>query len=354
MDELLKGLAAEHDQVLFCHDRESGLTACVALHDTSSGLAMGGTRMRPYPNLAAAMRDVVKLSRAMSFKAACARLPIGGAKGAIIGQPGSMTEAKLRRYAKFVDQLGGLFVTGQDMNLTVRDVDFLRGHTAHIAGYDTRCAGPVSMTALGVFYGIKAAVKQRFGSDSVEGHRIAVQGVGQTGQELCRLLDMDGADLVVSDVDPAKTELMRARHAATVVPLDEIAGVDAEVFSPCAMGEALHRGVIQSMKAKVVAGSANNQLTDEEDDSFHLAERGILYCPDFVINGGGLIEVYHESRGYDLTAVTKKVRGIGQTLTDVFQKAQADQVTPLEATRRLFLQPLLAKRRLGVVSELAV
>lgn len=354
MDDLLKGLAAEHDQVLFCHDRESGLTACVALHDTSHGLAMGGTRMRPYANLGAAMRDAVNLSRAMSFKAACAGLPIGGAKGAIIGAPGALTDAKLRRYAQFVDQLGGLFVTGQDMNLTMRDVDFLRGHTTHIAGYDSRCAGPVAMTALGVYSGIKAAVKERFGSDSVEGHTVAVQGVGQTGQELCRLLDMDGAELIVSDLDPAKAELMRARHGAIVVPFEEVARAQVDVFSPCAMGGALDREVIQGLRAKVVAGSANNQLADEEDDALHLAERGILYCPDFVINAGGLIEVYHESRGYDLTAVTKKVRGIGRTLTGIFERAKVDRSTTLEATRELHLKPLLARRSRALIREIAV
>lgn len=337
MDGKVLGLNSDHDQVLFCHDRASGLQAIVAMHDTSKGLTMGGTRMRPYASVEAALHDVLSLSRHMTFKAACAGLPIGGAKGVIIGYPGLKTPDLLTRYARFINQLEGLFVTGQDLSLTQDDVVHLKKTTPFVVGIKEGCFGPSPMAALGVFAGVRAAMKHLAGAKSLSGVTVAIQGVGATGEELCRLVNEDGGSTVVCDVDPARAERMRVLYGSRVVAPDEILGVHADVLSPCATGGVLGAAEIEALQVRAVVGAANNQLREEEEDAKRLKRRGIVYGPDFVVNAGGLIEVYSERGEYSRQAVDAKVRAIGDTLCRILQAADADDVSALEATRKLFL-----------------
>lgn len=342
---------ADHDQVLFCQDRSTGLKAFIALHDLSLGLAMGGTRLRPYASLRSALDDALRLSRHMSLKAKCAGLPIGGAKGVIVGDPARKSPELLASYASFVDRLGGLFVTGQDMNLSRADVEYLSSRTPFIAGVREDCPDPSRMTALGVFSGIRAALAFVYGDSSLRGRTVAVQGVGATGQELCRLLALAGAGLVVCDLNPERAAAMRELYDARVVEPGEILQCAADVLAPCASGGVIDEEVAGRLQFAIVAGSANNQLVQEDRDAALLRDRGILYCPDFVINGGGLIEVFHQGGRYDERVVATQVEGIGETLRRIFVAAEAESQSTLHVVKSMSWDAAEAPRRKYGASE---
>lgn len=316
-----------HEQILFCRDQASGLRAIVAIHDSSLGFAMGATRLWPYASEATALKDVLRLSRGMTYKAACANIPVGGGKAVIIAKPEQKTDALLRAYGRFVDRLNGRFVTGQDVNLNAQDVRQICKETRHVVGTQERSGGPVTATALGVAIGIQAAVKFQRQQESLVGLTVAVQGLGNVGEALCQLLHERGAKLVVTDINADRMSAVTRRYGATAVEPEAIYAQDVDIFSPCALGAILNNRTIPKLRASIVAGSANNQLEDEQRDGQMLSERGILYCPDYVINAGGLINVYHEMVGYEEFKAFRHVQGIYGTLTEIFERSQKLKIT---------------------------
>lgn len=333
-----------HQQVLFCHDQDSDLKAIIAIHNTDRGPAMGATRLWPYASEAEALQDALRLSRGMTYKAACANLPVGGGKAVIIAKPEKKSETLLRAYGRFVESLNGRFITGQDVNLSPQDVRTIHQETRHVVGVLERSGGPAPVTALGVLYGIKAAAEFRLGRQSLEGLKVAVQGLGNVGSHLCRHLHEAGASLVVSDMRPERAAEIADMYGAVVVSPAEIHAQSVDIFAPCALGGILNSTTIPQIQAAIVAGAANNQLADEWNHAQLLHSRGILYCPDYVINAGGLINVYNELVGYEEETVLNQLHGIYDTLLEIFSNAQAHGITTQEAAKRLAEARILSAR----------
>ena len=332
-----------HEQILYCHDPKQNLKAIIAIHDASLGTAMGATRLWPYASEAHALKDVLRLSRGMTYKAACANIPVGGAKAVIIAEPQAKTSGLLRAYGRFIDSLNGRFITGQDVNLSPDDVREIYRETKHVVGVSEKSGGPASITAQGVLLGIKAAVEFRL-QKKLDELKVAVQGLGNVGGNLCKLLSEQGATLFVTDIDPAKTAEIERLYGATVVEPDEIYSLDVDVFSPCALGATLNDSTIALLKASIIAGAANNQLEDERVHSKLLKSKGITYCPDYVINAGGLINVYNEMIGYEEDKAFKQLNGIYKTLLEIFNLAQQQDITDFEAAQKLAEQRIQQAR----------
>jgi leucine dehydrogenase len=324
-----------HEQVLFCHGKDPVIKAIIAIHDTSLGPAMGATRMLPYPNEEAALKDALRLSRGMTYKAACAGIPVGGGKAVIVGHPENKTEDLLRAYGRFVESLNGRFITGQDVNLTPDDVRAISKETRYVVGVEERSGGPAPVTAWGVFLGLKAAVEFRLQTKNLNGIKVAVQGLGNVGQNLCRHLYEYGAKLYVTDISPKKTEEVKRLFGATVVEPDDIYSLDVDVLSPCALGGILNSETIPQIKASVIAGAANNQLGVEQLHGSMLVAKDILYAPDYVINAGGLINVYNEMVGYNEERAFKQVENIYDTLLEIFERAQKQGISTNDASKQL-------------------
>jgi leucine dehydrogenase len=314
----------DHEQVVYCRDAAAGLRAIIAVHNTNLGPALGGCRMLPYADEDAALNDVLRLSRGMTYKAAIADLPLGGGKAVIIGDPKrDKSEALLHAFGRAVDRLGGHYITAEDVGTTIADMDVVRQVTPHVSGTTGGAGDPSPSTAHGVFIGMRAAAKHVFGSDDLAGRRIAVQGLGAVGYALCRYLSEAGARLVVADIDSAAVErVVKEFHAEAVAP-DAIYDVEADVFAPCALGGVINDETLRRLKAPIVAGSANNQLAEDRHGQA-LLDRGILYAPDYVINAGGLIDVARPIMGMDIEAARVKLRKIYDTLLDIFRRSAAD------------------------------
>ena len=324
-----------HEQLIFCNDPSVNLKAIIAIHNSRDGLAMGGTRMLPYASDAEAIQDVLRLSRGMTYKAAAANIPVGGAKGIIIAEPNQKTDAQLKAYGRFVNRLNGCFVTGQDVNLTPRDVQIIGSETPYVVGGLQKSGGPAQNTSTGVLLGIKAAVKFLWPGKELKGLRVAVQGLGNTGKALCQHLYDHEVEIFACDLDSQKEEEIRNLYGATIVDRDKIYSLDVDVFSPCALGGILNGITIPQLRASIIAGSANNQLEDEERDSYLLQQKGILYCPDYVINSGGLINVYNEMIGYNETNAKQMLVGIYETLHKIFKLASLQEITPCAAAYQI-------------------
>ncbi len=285
----------EHEQVVFCQDPASGLKAIIAIHNTTLGPALGGTRLWPYKTDGEAVVDALRLSRGMTYKAAISGLNLGGGKAVIIADPANKSEMLWRRYGKFVDSLGGKYITAEDVNTSARDMEFISLETKSVTGVPEYMGGsgdPSPFTAYGVFTGMKAAAKKRWGNDSLEGKTVLVQGVGHVGQYLVGHLVEAGAKVKISDINDKNLKMAKDAHPGiAIVENNNIFAEDMDIYAPCALGATLNSESIAQMKASVVAGAANNQLADENVHGPMLIERGILYAPDFLINAGGLINV---------------------------------------------------------------
>jgi leucine dehydrogenase len=314
---------SDHERVCFHHDRESGLRAIVAVHDTTLGPAVGGCRMYPYACDADALDDVLRLSLGMTYKSALAGLPLGGGKSVIIGDPRrDKTPALLRAMGRFIDSLGGRYVAAEDSGTSVADLRSMASQTSYVSGIDGNEHGgdPSPSTARGVFSAIRAALRHRLGSDELAETRVAIQGLGAVGYNLATLLRAEGAQVLAADPDEERAGRAARELGVEIVPCDEILFADADVLAPCAMGGALNARSIPRLRAGIVAGAANNQLRDP-DDAARLSDRGILYCPDFLINAGGIIDVYHQRQGLGGEALLARVDAIGARLTEVLQRA---------------------------------
>ena len=323
---------ADHEQVVFVSDDKSGLKAIIAVHNSNLGPALGGCRMWPYASEEEAVRDVLRLSRGMTYKSAMANLKLGGGKSVIIGNPRThKTPELLAAFARALEQLNGRYIAAEDSGTSVADMKFMTQFTQHVAGIHdkpsdegTRSGDPSPATAYGTFIGIQAAVKERLGRDSLDGLRVAVQGVGNVGYDLARQLKEAGARLWVTDIHREPLVQAGRELGATVVAPDEIFGLDVDVFAPCALGAVLNDSTIPQLKASIVAGAANNQLA-EARHGVELMKRGILYAPDYVINAGGIIDVYHERIGFERAALIRHIEGIRDNLMEVFERAREEE-----------------------------
>lgn len=339
-----------HEQVLFFHDKEQNFKAIIALHDTSLGRAMGATRLFPYASEEDALRDVLRLSRGMTYKAACANIPVGGGKAVIIAHPEQKTDKMLRAYGRFVDSLQGRFITGQDVNICPEDVHEMRRETRYVVGLTGKAGGPAPATALGVFLGIQAAVLFQLQKSDLNGLRVAVQGLGNVGGKLCEYLHQHGVKLFVTDINNKRAEEIKQLYGATVVEPEAIYSLDVDLFAPCAMGAILNSETIPSIQASIVAGCANNQLQDDRIHSMMLKSKGILYCPDYVINSGGLINVYHELTFSDEATYLKQIHSIYDTLLEIFTKSQVEDITTQDASKRLAEERIIKARQLAIAA----
>ena len=321
-----------HEQVAYHHDADSGLKAIIAVHNTKLGCGLGGCRMWPYASDAEALNDVLRLSRGMTYKAALAGLPQGGGKSVILGDPRQQkTPELMRAMGRFVDQFGGKYVGAEDSGTSVADIHIMAEVTKHIGGLadeQSMAAGrngdPSPATAYGTFVGLKAAVKHRLGRDDLKGLKVAIQGVGNVGYRLAQHLKDAGAELWVTDIHFPAVDRCVKELGATAVSMEQIFGLDVDVFAPCALGAILNDITLPMLKAPVIAGAANNQLAEARHGKA-LLQRGVLYAPDYAINAGGIIEIYHETHGYVEAKAKAHLDRIGTVLTQIFDRAKAEQ-----------------------------
>ncbi|WP_138379708.1 Glu/Leu/Phe/Val dehydrogenase dimerization domain-containing protein [Luteithermobacter gelatinilyticus] len=317
-----------HEKVVYLHDKESGLKAIIAVHDTSLGPAAGGCRMWPYENEMDALTDALRLSRGMSYKNAVAGLKLGGGKSVIIADPHKdKNEQLFRAFGRFVDSLNGTYISAEDVGISVEDMEIVAKETRHVIGLqssENASGDPSPFTARGTYLGIKAAVKHKLGQDDLKGLTVAVQGVGHVGYHLCKHLDEAGAHLIVSDIHQPSLDRVVQEFGAKVVSVAEIMSVACDVLAPCALGAVLNDATIPALRTPIVAGAANNQLARDEHGQM-LHDKGILYAPDYVINAGGIINVSAEARGkYDVNWVNDKVDNIYTTLGTIFERSDKE------------------------------
>lgn len=333
----------DHEQVIFFQNKETGLKAIVAIHNTALGPALGGTRMWQYESEEDALRDVLRLSKGMTFKAAAAGLNLGGGKAVIIGDPKSdKSQTMFKIYGKFLNTLGGRYITAEDVGTNVHDMEYVYSETDYVVGIEKSHGGsgdPAPFTALGTFHGIKACLGKIYGSEDLTGKKIAVQGVGAVGTKLVAILVDHGADVYVSDIDKNKIERVRAEHDVKEAAPDEIVTMKCDVFSPCALGAIINDESVEKMKCKIVAGSANNQL-DKREHGDVLRKKGILYAPDYVINAGGLINVSLELEGYSRDRALRMTRGIYYNLRKIFRISEEQDLSTTRAADHLVLRRL--------------
>jgi leucine dehydrogenase len=323
-----------YEQVVFCSDDQSGLRAIIAIHSTALGPALGGTRFYPYPSESEALADVLRLARGMTYKAAAAGLDLGGGKAVIIGDPRrDKTEELLRAYGRYVETLGGRYITAEDVGTALDDMDVVRRESRWVTGCSHTYGGsgdPSPVTAYGVLQGMKACLLEAFGDPSLQGRSVALQGVGKVGYALCGHLIAEGARVVIADVDVDNLARAVSDFEVETVPIEKVHALEVDVFAPCALGGAVNDDTLSDLQCSIIAGSANNQLAREELGD-KLRDFGILYAPDFVINAGGLINVEDELRGYDQERAIKRVEGIYKQLQRIFATARERNISTARA-----------------------
>lgn len=329
-----------HEQVVFCNDEATGLKAIVAIHNTVLGPALGGTRMWNYATEQEALTDVLRLSRGMTFKAAISGINLGGGKAVIIGDSKTMkTEPFLRRFGKFVNSLNGKYITAEDVNMKTADMEYISMETKHVTGLPESMGGggdPSPVTAYGVYLGMKATAKKVFGSDSLKGKRVAVQGVGQVGMHLVEYLVKENAEVFITDLFEDKVKAIAQQFGVKAVGQDAIYDLDVDIYAPCALGATLNDDTIPRLKCSIIAGAANNQLKDELKHGYMLIDRSITYAPDFLINAGGLINVYNEHLGnYNRNRVFEQAEKIYTTCTNILNLAEKEKISSQEAAIQL-------------------
>lgn len=337
--ELFKKMETdEFEQVLFCQDKQSGLKAIIVIHDTTLGPALGGVRMWNYENEEQALEDALRLAKGMTYKNAAAGLNLGGGKSVIIGDPAKdKSEALFRAFGRYVQSLNGRYITAEDVGTTVEDMDIIYDETDFVTGISPAFGSsgdPSPITAYGVYKGMKAAAQEAFGTESLQGKTVAIQGIGNVAFHLCKYLHEEGAHLIVTDINEKAVEkAVNTFQAVAVNPVD-IYAVDCDIFSPCALGSIINDDTIAQLKAKVIAGSANNQLKEDKHGEI-LFKRGIIYAPDYVINAGGVINVADELYGYNSERAMKKVETIYDKIKKVIEISKRDQIPTSKAADRM-------------------
>ncbi len=334
-----------YEQIVFCHDRQTGLKAIIAIHDTTLGPALGGCRMYPYASEDEAVVDALRLARGMTYKAAASGLNLGGGKSVIIGDPHTdKSEALFRSFGRYIETLGGRYIVAEDVGTSTEDITHIQVETSHVVGVDVTHGGsgdPSPLTALGVVQGMRACAEEVFGSTSLDDRTIAVQGLGHVGHNLCKLLHEEGAHLIVTDVEEEAVERAVRQFRAKPVEPDEILSMPCDIFAPCALGAVINDETIPRLRCRIVAGSANNVLLEPRHGG-ELAERGILYAPDYVINAGGLINVADELEGYHRGRATKRVMRIYDSVKSIIAISKRDGVPTNIAADTLALERIQA------------
>ena len=321
---------ADHERVVFVNDRAAGLQAIIAVHNTRQGPAIGGCRMWPYESADAALTDVLRLSRGMTYKNALAGISSGGGKSVIIGDPRTAkTHALFSAMGAAIDSLGGRYIVAEDSGTSPADMAIMANATSYVAGLesDSTSGDPSPSTALGVFFSIRKAVSFRFGKSTLAGVRVHVQGLGKVGLELVKLLINDGAIVVASDINEESCRLARDELSIHTVSNDKLLTDRCDVLAPCALGGILNEWSIPTLNTAIIAGAANNQLLTQGDDA-RLANSGILYCPDYLINAGGVIDVYHRRQGNTQEHIDAGIAAIANRLISVLTEAQSRSLSP--------------------------
>jgi leucine dehydrogenase len=332
-----------HEEIVMCSDPSCGYRGIIAVHSTKLGPALGGTRFWEYATDEDAITDALRLSRGMTYKNAVAGLHLGGGKSIILGDNKTKDRENIfRAHGRFVESLGGRYITAEDVGTSTKDMDYVHMETGHVAGLAGKSGDPSPVTAHGVFRAVQASANRRWGSDNLEGKTVTIQGCGNVGRYLAKELHEAGARLIVSDIDPAKTKRVVEMTGATVVEGDAIFTAAADIFSPCALGGIINDQTIPKLKVQVVAGGANNQLLEERHGDA-LQARGILYAPDYVANAGGVINVYGEVAGWDAQSALDKADDIYDTVLKVFDIAESSHIPTYEAADRLAEQRLAGR-----------
>lgn len=339
-----------HEQVVFCFDETTGLKAIIAIHNTVLGPSLGGTRMWNYSSEADALHDVLRLSKGMTYKAAISGLNLGGGKAVIIGNSKKdKSEALFRKFGRFVNNLNGKYITAEDVGTSTKDMEYVKMETGFVSGLPESMGGggdPSPVTAYGTYMGIKASAKELWGNDSLAGKKISVQGVGHVGQHLVRLLIEEKAKIFVCDIHEEPLHQMVVEYGVEVVPPELVYDLDVDIYSPCALGATINDETIDRMKCAIIAGAANNQLTDEEVHGEMLLKKGILYAPDFLINAGGLINVSSELNGYNRQRAMRATEKIYDVTLQIFKTAKHQNITTQKAAMRI------AEKRISDIGKL--
>ena len=321
----------DHEQIVFCNDKDTGLKAIIGIHNSVMGPALGGTRMYNYANEWEALNDVLRLSRGMTYKAAITGLNIGGGKAVIIGDAKTQkTPELMRKFGEFVHGLSGRYITAEDVGMETADMDIVRDVTPYVTGISEERGGsgnPSPVTAYGVYMGMKAAAKHQFGTDVLSGKKVLVQGIGHVGETLVDYLTKEGAIVTITDINEERLYEVGNKYNATIFTGDDLYSADVDIYAPCAMGATLNDDTVRRIKAKVIAGAANNQLANENIHGAILQERGILYAPDFLINAGGIINVYAELEHYGKAEIMSKTENIYNTTLEIIDFAIANGIT---------------------------
>lgn len=341
--------ALGHEHILFCNDSLTGLKAIIAVHNTVLGPALGGTRMWHYQNEQEALTDVLRLSRGMTYKNAISQLNLGGGKAVIIGDSKSMkSEALFRRFGRFVNTLAGSYITAEDVGISPEDMVHVSKETKHVVGLPGKSGDPSPVTALGVYVGMKAAAKYQFGTDSLTGKKIAVQGIGHVGGYLVDFLVKEGAQVTITDLNQQALQAIQNKHGVNVVAPDAIYDVDMDIYAPCALGATVNDQTLSKLKCSVIAGAANNQLQDEKKHGLQLMEKGIVYAPDFAINAGGVINCFSEVEGLSLEWSKQKAQEIYSTIASILTRAGHEQIPSNLVANKLAEERILSKGSLNI------
>lgn len=339
----------DHEQVVFCNDKDTGLKAIISIHNTVLGPALGGTRMWQYNNEWEALNDALRLSRGMTFKSAITGLNLGGGKAVIIGDAKTQkTPELMRKFGEFVHSLSGKYITAEDVGMTTEDMDIVREVTPYVTGISESKGGagnPSPITAYGVFVGMKAAAKFKYGSDVLEDKNVFVQGIGNVGEALVEHLVNEGAKVTISDISEERLESVKAKYGATIYRGQDIYSEPMDIYAPCALGATINDDTIYKIKASIIAGAANNQLAVEEKHGRILQERGIVYAPDFLINAGGIINVYAELENYDKQEIIRKTENIYNTTLEILEKSKLSGITTNDAALEIAKERIATRKR---------
>jgi len=339
----------DHEQIVFCNDKDTGLKAIIGIHNTVLGPALGGTRMWQYKNEWEALNDALRLSRGMTFKAAITGLNLGGGKAVIIGDAKTQkTPELMKRFGEFVHSLSGKYITAEDVGMETSDMDLVREVTPYVTGISESKGGagnPSPITAYGVYMGMKAAAKFQFGTDKLENKKIYVQGIGHVGETLVEHLVKEGAQVVIADINEERLQAVSATYGATIYRGDDLYTEAMDIYAPCALGATVNNDTAYKINAKVIAGAANNQLATEDIHGRILQERGIVYAPDFLINAGGIINVYAELEGYGKQEIIRKTENIYNTTLEILENASANGITTNHAALNIAKDRIATRKK---------
>jgi leucine dehydrogenase len=346
-------LLNNHEQVVFCNDNDTGLKAIIAIHNTILGPSLGGTRMWAYNNEMEALTDVLRLSRGMTYKSAVAGLNLGGGKAVIIGDAKTQkNEALMRRFGKFVNSLSGKYITAEDVGVNTKDMEYIKMETDFVSGLPVNMGGsgdPSPVTAHGVYIAMKASAKEKWGSDSLAGKKVVVQGIGNVGENLVKNLVKEKAIVSIYDINAERLKQIAKETGATVITdSDGLYDLDMDIYAPCALGGTLNTDTLNRLKCSIICGAANNQLAEETVHGKMVIEKNILYAPDFVINAGGIINVYYELEGYNRERALAHAEKIYETTLNIFKEAKEQNIPTYMAANRI------AEKRIEQIAKIKV